>query len=198
MRDYKPTSGVGKHAKKEIEFILGNKNEEYIIEPFKNEIIQLCDKFGKSGQSGGSAPYTAAVITAALEKLLLYENISPITGEDNEWTDVSHYMGGITYQNNRVSSIFKDSDNQAYYLNAIIWQGDTPSEDGSIGWETFSGKVEGITSRQYIKEFPFEPKTFYIDVTREYCGSDDEYTYRIKHKDQLDEVFAYYDIYGNG
>lgn len=74
--------------------------------------------------------------------------------------------GTLMYQNSRCSSLFKDGiENEAYYLNAIVWKGE---ED----FDTFTGRVyvddanfELIGSSQVVK-FPFKPKTFYIDVIR--------------------------------
>jgi hypothetical protein len=64
-----------------------DKDNRPIIEPFKNEILALCEAFGKSGQSGGSAPFTAKAISQAIEKLLLFQPICAITGIDKEWNE---------------------------------------------------------------------------------------------------------------
>lgn len=48
-------------------------------------------------------------------------------------------------------------DGKPYYLDAIVWQ----YEDGGA----FTGTVEGITSRQFIR-LPFLPKTFYVKLQR--------------------------------
>jgi hypothetical protein len=196
-----------------------------IIEPFREEILSLCEAFGKSGQSGGSAPYTATAISQAVKKLMLQEPIMPMTGIDEEWVDVGH-LGSkdekeCVYQNRRCSNLFKNSEGRAWYLDAIIWKGDTPGESGN-DWDTFTGNVEGILSRQYVKSFPFIPKTFYIDVTRETLTADwtqepfiewdyydtkhfeqtgekvwqkEKYRYIIKNKRQLNRVWKYYDKY---
>lgn len=197
-----------------------------IIEPFIPEILALCEKFGNSGQSGGSAPYTATVLSQAVKKLCLQEPICEITGIDDEWVDVSHYGDGsnstddILFQNNRCSGLFKNKDGRCWYLDAIVWKGNTEGESSS-DWETFTGNVEGYRSRQYIKSFPFTPKTFYIDVTREQLPEDwnqepfiegkewynteefertgvknwhkDKYRYLIKDRSQLERIFKYYD-----
>jgi hypothetical protein len=41
-----------------------------LVTPFAKEILALCEKFWKSGQSGCSASYTATGIAEAVEKLL--------------------------------------------------------------------------------------------------------------------------------
>jgi hypothetical protein len=132
--------------------------------------------------------------------------LCPITGEEEEWGTCA----GVT-QNARCSALFKEKDtDKAYYIDAIVWQG----EDS---WDTFTGRVclpngEVINSRQYVK-FPFEPKTFYIDVYKEILSNDwdrepfiewdyftedktkvtEKYRYIVKDLNQLDGVFEYYD-----
>lgn len=140
-----------------------------IIEPFRSEILALCEAFGKSGQSGGSAPYTATALSQAVKKLCLQESICPVTGIDEEWVYVADMGGGknekeCVYQNNRCSALFKDSEGRCWYLDAVIWK----EEDGN----TYCGNAlskEGTPyhSKQFVKSFPFTPKTFYIDVVKE-------------------------------
>src|SRR6187399_2799070 len=146
-------TNTAKHAERELEILSNNSTDPEnrpIIEPFKKEIIALCEKFGKSGQSGGSAPYTASAISQVIKKLLLFETIAPITGNDEEWVDVSEICGGsIMYQNNRCGGVFKDSeDGRAYYIDAIVKR-----EDNGSCWSgqflDQSGNVIG--SKHYIK-----------------------------------------------
>ena len=71
------------HAQVEFD-ILSNTTPDAIALEFKDEILALCEKFGKSGQSGGSAPYTAAIISSVVKKLCTFQTIAPLTGEDDE------------------------------------------------------------------------------------------------------------------
>jgi len=190
------------HAKKELE-ILFETTPDSLIKGFEPEILALCEKFGDSGQSGGSAPYTAYALSNAIKKLCLQESLAPLTGKDDEWTEI----GDGEYQNKRDSAVFKKKDNRSYYQHAVVFRGDTWNSDHtSNNWDTFTGRVEEITSRLYIKSFPFKPKTFHIDVTREKydkevhgedarvinTGLDGDVVYSIKDRKQLDEVFEYY------
>ena len=211
------------HAKRELD-ILVKSTPDAIIRDFIPEILTLCEKFGESGQSGGSAPYTATALSHAIKKLCLQEPICPITGIDEEWNDCAQQGNEEIYQNNRCSAIFKTGKNgKPYYLDAIVWKGDTEGESGN-DWDTFTGTVEGIRSRQNIKKFPFTPKTFYIDVTKQMLPEDwneepfyedkgwydteefeetgvknwhkgDKYKYVIKNNDQLKAVWKYYEKY---
>lgn len=205
------------HAKVEFD-ILSETNPDAIALEFKDEILAICEKFGKSGQSGGSAPYTASIISSVVKKLCMFQTIAPITGDDDEWSLPFDNDG--TLQNKRCGALFKQPDGQCYYLDSIVWCADTPGESGN-NWDNFSGTVEGIKSRQYIKKFPFEPKKFYVNVTKEMLPADweeepyfqdkdyyitseyeatgiknwiagDKYRYIIKDHKQLEEVWEYY------
>ena len=189
------------HAKRELE-ILAKTTPDAIVTPFTNEILALCEAFGKSGQSGGSAPYTASAISQAVKKLMMFETLAPLTGEDEEWTDItSHNDGKPMFQNNRDSRVFKDcKDGKAYFIEAIVFDGDIGGRFTGNGSVTLNG--ENIGSAQYIKEFPFKPKTFYVDVIDHRWKDKEEktpdvngdwWTHSIKDEKQLQEVFECYD-----
>lgn len=188
--------------------ILEKTTKDAIILPFKKEILALLDKFGKSGQSGFSAPYTAEAISSAVKKLCLQEPIGPITGKNFEWNNcIPISEEKKMYQNNRCSAVFKNGKKgKAYYIDAIIFEG---SEGGSF---TSNGSVELkdgtiIRSKQFIKEFPFNPKKFYIKVIDHRFDKDkttgkltlnkegDWWEHTLEDETQLKEVFEYYDFY---
>jgi len=188
------------HAKRELE-ILAKTTPDAIVTPFTNEILALCEAFGKSGQSGGSAPYTASAISLAVKKLMMFETLAPLTGEDEEWTNTGHdEKDGVMFQNNRDSRVFKNGkDGKPYFIEAIVFDGDIGGRFTGNGSVTHNG--ENISSRQYIKEFPFTPKTFYVDVIDQRWKDKEEttpdingdwWTHIIKDPKQLDEVFEYY------
>lgn len=184
-------------AERELDILsLSSTNPENlpIIEPFREEILALCEKFGRSGQSGGSAPYTATALAQAIKHLCLQEPISPITGIDQEWMHLSYEN---TFQNNRCGAVFKGGNGRAYYLDAIVKKTQKGICYSGAFWlskeDYLAGNQENrITSRQYIKSFPFEPKTFYIDVIEEEVAKDDWEMY-LKNPKQLEKVWKYYD-----
>ena len=189
------------HAKQELEILIKTVPDA-IIAPFKNEILALCEAFGSSGQSGGSAPVTATAISQAVKTLMMDETLAPLTGEDHEWVDVTAMNDGNTmYQNNRDSRVFKDGkDGKAYFIDAIIFDGNLGERFTGNGSVSHNG--ENIGSAQQIKSFPFQPKVFYVDVIdhrwkdKEETSPDingDWWTHSIKDEKQLDEVFEYYD-----
>lgn len=174
------------HAKRELELLEKNVPDALAI-PFKKEILALCEKFGKSGQSGGSAPYVVTAISQAIEKLLMHETLVPLTGKPSEWIDVTEMNDGVPwYQNKRDSRVFKDEKGRCFFIDAIVFD----HNDGRFtGNGITSTKYGNISSSQYVKSFPFIPKTFYVDVIKD---EDGEKTL-IKDDEQLREVFEYYD-----
>jgi hypothetical protein len=181
-----------------------------IIKEFIPEVKALVKKFADSGQSGGSAPFTTAVILQVIEKLLKQEPLGGIDGTDDEWHSLSDMGDDESYQNNRLSSVFKKGkDGKPYYLNAIVFKNkdkDYTFTSGSVDLPDLAGDGKGgkIGSAQYIKSFPFEPKTFIIEVDeKEYRKNEDGsltpedgggwWESWVKDPSQLDEVWEYYD-----
>ena len=168
------------HAKRELKLAgLFDKDSDYNGDLGK-AVMELIEVFSKQGHSGASAGRAIELFRIVAS----YKNLIALTGKDDELVDVSDDC----FQNNRVSSVFKKKKTgKAYYLNAITWVCEKSS---------WVGDVSGITSRQYIKSFPFAPKTFYIDIIEKEIKKD-EWEFTIKDKKQLKEVFEYYDEYKN-
>lgn len=161
-----------------------------IIKDFIPEILALVGKFGLSGQSGGSAPYVASAISDAVKKLCLFKPICDITGLDEEFGGGTNEMT----QNKRCSALFRQTDGRCYYLDAITFK----TQNGGT-WSNESVKLpDGSTigSRQYVKSFPWKPKTFVINVIETEVAKDD-WEFSITDTSQLDEVWSYYDRYYN-
>lgn len=208
------------HEETELEILVKNApaNDRPIVEEFIPQILALCRKFSKSGQSGHSAPYTASVICQTLEKLLMQEPLSPIMGSEDEWTDKYRFHDADeTRLNLRCSSILKDVNTGiAYYLDAIVFQerctitndeleeGEEPDPALPFSyWSNHGGTVDGVKSTRII-EFPFTPKTFFVEVVKEFLpdehdeepffeGNDGKkFRYHIKDRSQLDEALKHY------
>ena len=174
-------SNLVEHAKREF-LKLGykpiNECEDDPDKWIQENVLELLEVFSKQGHSGSSAPFAVSYFT----KLASFLPIAPITCEEDEWVDVGNLGDDDTFQNNRCSAVFKNGkDGKPYYLDAIVWR----YPDGSA----FTGTVEGIGSRQFIK-LPFIPKTFYVDVTD---GNGEENSEnKIIDRKQLDAPFEYY------
>lgn len=112
----------------------------------QENVFELLEVFSNQGHSGFSAP----CVIDLFSKLAKFEILSPLTGEDSEWTCVSD---GV-FQNNRCSHVFKQPDRfdgQAYDINGKIFR----EPDG--GCYTSSDSFVPIT-------FPYIPKSEYVDV----------------------------------
>ena len=194
----------------ELDRILTKAQKEgsnLLIADFVPEIEALVDKFSQSGQSGGSAPFTAGAIVETIRKMLAHEPLGDgVMCTDDEWSDLTIYGDKGGYQNNRLSSVFKDAkDGKPYYLNAIVFKPvgkDYSFTSHSVGMA--EGSKETIGSSQYIKSLPFQPKTFTIDVhEKEYRRLKDGTLVEeqgggwweswLADPKQLDEVWKYYD-----
>ena len=141
----------------------------------QENVLDLLVLFSTQGHSGSSAPFCINYFN----KLARHEPLSPINCTDEEWA--GPYFDDETYQNKRLSSVFKQGkDGKPYYLDAIVWR----DQDDCL----FTGKVNGHTSRQNIK-LPFIPKTFYVDVIED----KEKETYKLKDRKQLQEVYEYYE-----
>jgi len=184
------------HSLSEFE-ILRNSYPDSIVLEFEKEIMELTNKFLESGQSGGSAPYYANAITSCISKLLLFQPISPLSGIDSEWSDISEICGGeTTFINTRDSSVFKDGLNQVSKVSAISFKDENGSCWSGSCWKSKSDYLTNdkslkVTSKQLISKFPFTPKTFYIDVIMEEVNPDDWEMF-CKNPEQLEEVLNYY------
>jgi hypothetical protein len=182
-----------------------------LVAEFVPEIESLVDKFYQSGQSGGSAPYTAGAIVDTIKKMLAQEPLGEgIMCTEDEWNDCSMFEdaepGKDTYQNNRLSSVFKEGkDGKPYFLDAIVFK--PVGKDYTFTGNSVAlteGSKETIGSSQYIKSLPFQPKNIVIDVEeKEYKKLKDGTLVEeegggwweswLADPKQLDEVWKYYD-----
>lgn len=107
------------HAKRELKIIgmFAEDADDMNAEMTKN-ILDLLDVFSKQGHSGFSAQYCIEMFY----QLAKYKSLSPLTGEDSEWVEVSVDDGVPLYQNKRLSSVFKNSNGEAYDLDAIYYK----------------------------------------------------------------------------
>jgi hypothetical protein len=192
--------GLIEHAKMELEIAgLFDKDGDFYEGATGKSVMELIELFSKQGHSGMSAPMVASLF----HKLANYEPLQPITGKDEEWTEVSVHQdktGKPWYQNKRCSGLFKDGkDGKPYYIDAIIKRDQRGITWSGRCWLNEEDWLNGdrnlmIDKRGYVKSFPFTPKTFYIDVRDVEVAKDDWESF-IVDPSQLDEVWEYYDKY---
>ena len=80
-----------------------------------NQVLELLDLFSTHGHSGFSAPYALNLF----KNLASFDSISPLSGEDEEWTEPYDDEG--SQQNKRQSDVFRDAKGNAYWSSGRIF-----------------------------------------------------------------------------
>lgn len=189
--------GLIEHAKLELELSgLFNEEGDFYEGATGKAVMELIEVFAKQGHSGMSAP----IVADLFKRLANYEPLQPITGKDEEWSDVRDLGDGVPwYQNKRCSALFKDGeDGKPYYIDAIVKRDQKGICWSGMAWLSEEDYKSGdrskmVGKRGYIKSFPFTPKTFYIDVKDVEVAKDDWESF-IVDPSQLDDARQYYDI----
>ncbi len=127
-----------------------------------DHMLDILRVFSRGKHSGSSGHYIINHVT----KLMRFEQLVPLTGEDWEWMEVTEYFGGDgaprkVWQNIRDSSVFKEDDGKgAYDIDGRVYR--EHLKDGEICYYSKGGE------RNYIPSFPYTPpETVYIDVDEE-------------------------------
>jgi hypothetical protein len=151
------------YAENELDRI-GMTDDDDMNGMMRNHLIHMIKQFADEGHSGFSASYALQ----CLEKLMRFKPLSPLTGEDDEWTEVSQISGYPHFQNKRCGSIFKDGKiGEAYDI------------DGKVFWEWYRDNETGEQFKSYYTSFESRmPVTFPYTVPDkpiyEYRKSDSE------------------------
>jgi hypothetical protein len=142
-------SNLVKHAKQEFKALGYPPIEECEDDPNKwiqENVLELLRVFSKQGHSGMSAQYCIELFADMAKQ----KAMSPLTGGDDEWGDVSEFSQKPTWQNKRCSHVFKD-DRGAYDIYGKVFR----LPDGA----TYTSKDSDVPVA-----FPYTPKTEYVDV----------------------------------
>jgi hypothetical protein len=103
----------------------------------RKHLLHMVKEFANEGHSGFSASYALQ----CLKKLLNFKPLSPLTGEDEEWTDVSSISGVPHYQNKRCGSVFKNGkDGEAYDIDGKVFWEWAKDEDGNPFKSYYTGR----------------------------------------------------------
>lgn len=81
------------HAKSELKIINFGDEDSAVM-------VEILERFFDQWDSGGAVHAVAPI----LQRLIAGKNLSPLTGEDDEWVD----HGSGVFQNKRCGSVFKD------------------------------------------------------------------------------------------
>lgn len=139
------------------------------------DILDIVELFSNQGHSGFSAGYALSV----LERLLRFKPLAPLTGEPDEWKEVSNGC----YQNQRCFSVFKDSTGEVTDGDGII-----VSDNGGITWFT-SGRFKKKITFPYLP--PTHPEKVYIEYMEDVPPGETGDRYEII-TDKPDRISALY------
>lgn len=109
---------VVEHAKSEFKLAGWPEDDDDMQKQMCNDLLELLETFSKQGHSGMSATYCLAYF----DKLARFHPITPLTGNEDEWEEVDDGSGGIMYQNKRDSSIVKNEDGKAFWVEGKIFR----------------------------------------------------------------------------
>jgi hypothetical protein len=177
------------HAQTELELAGYFSNEGMYGDLIGKAVMELIEVFANQGHSGMSA----GLVAGLFNKLANYEPLQEITGRDEEWAEAFNDSDGQpVYQNKRCSAMFKHVDGRVTYNDSIIKRTQTGTCWNGPLYLTREDAINNINKIQVeVKEYPFTPKTFYVDVLEEEIEKDDWIMW-VKDPSQLDEVFEYY------
>lgn len=141
------------HAKNELDAI-GMDETDSMNGEMRKHILHMVEEFSKAGHSGFSSSYAIGV----LSKLLKYEPLCPLTGDDDEWVNVAEDNGYPLYQNKRASRVFKNNGMSHDIDGIVFWEWCVPEEG-----EPFKSYFTNKDSRTTVT-FPYTPVTEYREA----------------------------------
>lgn len=111
-----------------------------------------------------------------LYKLISYEPVTLLTGEDSEW----EHVYDTTYQNKKCPALFKEADGKIYFLDGIVFR---DGDSSYTGWTKIK-EMEGtyVSSKVIPKDLNNRP-TIKINVVDDYISLND-----------LEEAKKYYEL----
>jgi hypothetical protein len=131
------------YAESEMDRIGLTEEDEY-NGMMRKHILHMIKEFSDEGHSGFSANYAIQILT----KLMSFKPLTPLTGEDGEWVKHDYGVNDVTYQNKRLSSVFKDGDGSCYDI------------DGKVFWEWWKDEDGNAVKTYYTNRDSRVPVTF--------------------------------------
>lgn len=133
-------------AEEELDRIgVGDEDADY-DGMLKTAVMEIMRVFSEQGHSG----FSAGLVTSMVEKLMRFEPLSPLTGEEDEWTRLD-YSPDMAAQNRRCSTVFKRTDGTAYNIEGRIFR-----EPNGVCYTSKDSHVD--------ISFPYVPTREYVDV----------------------------------
>ena len=133
------------HDYAEREMAIAWPESDPMQDRIKRDILAVIDVFAEQGHSGASAAYALS----ALDRLLRFKPIAPLTGADDEWRQPSG--GDDMQQNKRCSSVFRRhfDNGTAYDIDGKVF-----SDDGGKTFYSCRESQIPVTFPYYPKEKP--------------------------------------------
>ena len=144
-------SNLDKWAKREIELQLKECQNDWYSKNVLKCAYKVYKKLCKQNHSGASVQ----LVKSVLDRLIDFKPLSPIEGNDDEWTDVTWNDSSATvYQNKRYSGLFKNvyEDGTVAYNDVDRWLG---YDDRGICFS--SGAVNKFLDKMYPITLPYYP-----------------------------------------
>ena len=128
-------SNLLSHAKDELDRIgMTEDSPDEMNRMMRKHVLHMMQEFANEGHSGFSASYAISILT----KLMDFKPLSPLTGRDDEWHNVSDYGPEPHWQNIRRSSVFKDADGTCYDIDGkVFWEWAMPYEEGGKPYKSY-------------------------------------------------------------
>lgn len=158
------------HAMDELDRIgMTEDSDDEMNVAMRKHILHMMQEFANEGHSGFSASYAIEI----LHRLMDFKPLSPLTGADDEWSDVREYGPTPYYQNKRRSSVFKDENGECYDI------------DGKVFWEWCKRPLdedeEGYPGEKVFKSY-YTCRESSVPVTFPYTVPDKP-IYEYRHSD---------------
>ena len=199
-------NNLTEHAKRELE-LAGMFDEDSGYDRMVGEsVIELIEVFAKQWHHSGLNCDATMDVIHLFNRVSNEQVLTPVDDGDGEWVEGSSEM----YMHKRLSSLWREGKKGSpYFLNAIIFK----NQHGELVASAMTEKGESIGRFHYVKYFPFQPKTFIIDVIShsievalnkgfdltgfEFLSKDGKSFWKKIHTiadpEQLNEVWEYYD-----
>lgn len=141
---HKP-SNLERHAEQELRLAGWFDKDGFYGDMMGHAVLRMIREFSEEGHSGMSA----GLAINLFKTVSSFEPLTPLTGEDGEWMDVT-YGDDPCWQNKRCSHVFKGADG-AYDINGRVFR------------EPSGACFTNRDSRVAVT-FPYLPTTEYVDV----------------------------------
>lgn len=126
----------------------------------RKHILHMVNEFAKEGHSGFSSRYAINILSTLLD----WRPLSPLTGEDDEWTEI----GDNHWQNKRASSVFKDETGAYWGEGRVFWEivKDNPEDINAEPYKTYFTSRDSRVPITFPFTMPDKPEYVEADPDR--------------------------------